>query len=178
MFVSIVIIGLNNDKRQLILKSVNIYPYFFVFLRILSYICGDICHSNMKSKTRTLFISLALSFLIGCLARAEHFTPESVETPFGTLAETLFFYDYLLEMEEDSFSEINFSSEIIEGDALIHFFKCKRVNSPSSSKDGLTFTKRNYIIYSSHSIPESNRRFPSGLTEARQYLISLGKLII
>ena len=136
------------------------------------------CDSNMKPKIKSLFISIALSFLLGCIAKANILIPEEVETPFGTLAETVSFYDYLLDLEEPAISKHDFASEINEGEALRHFPQTKRVNSSSSSKDGLAFIKRNYIIYSSPLIIESDRRFPSGLTEARQYLISLGKLII
>ena len=132
----------------------------------------------MKRKIRTLLICITLSVLFGCLSKAALFTPEAVETSFGTLAETVYFYEDIHNQEETSVSEHEIISEIIEGDALRHFPQTKRVNSSSSSKDGLTFMKRNYTPYSSPLIFESYKRFPSGLTEAKQYLISLGKLII
>ena len=136
------------------------------------------CDSNMKPKIRSLFISIALSFLLGCIVQANILIPEEAETNFGTLAETVSFHDYILDLEEPTVSNHDIASEINDGKALRHFPQAKRVNNPSSSKDGLAFVKRNHIIYSSPLIIESSRRFPSGLTEARQYLISLGKLII
>ena len=136
------------------------------------------CHSNMKCKTKALFISIALSFLIGILAYSNHFICQVGETPFGTLAETISFYDYLLDSEEASVSRHDIISEINEGDALRHFSQSKRVNSSSSSKYGPTFTKRNNTPYSSPLTLESIRRFPSGLSEGRRRLISFGKLII
>ena len=132
----------------------------------------------MECKIKVLFTSLALGFLFGCLSKADLYASEAEEIPFGTLAETVSFYDYILDLEEASFSKHDIISEINEGDALRHFPQTKRVNNSSSSKDGLAFIKRNYIIYSSPLIIESCSRFPSGLTEARQYLISLRKLII
>ena len=132
----------------------------------------------MKCKTKSLFISIALSFLLGCIAKANIFPPEAVETPFGTLAETVSFYDYLLDLGETSVSKHDIISEINESDALRHFSKTKRISSSSSSKYGLTLIKKNYIPYTSSLIVESTQRFPSGLTEARKRLISLGKLII
>jgi len=136
------------------------------------------CRSNMKCKTRALFISIALSFLIGSLVYYNHSISQAGETPFGTLAETISFYDYLLDAEEASVSRHDIISEINEGDALRHFSQSKRVNSSSSSKYGSTFIKRNNTPYSSPLIFESLRRFPSGLSEGRRRLISLGKLII
>ena len=132
----------------------------------------------MKRKFKALFISIALSFLIGCIAKANFYISEAVETPFGSLAETVYFYDYLLDGEETSVSKHNILSEFNEGEALRHFPQTKRVNSSSSSKHGLVSIKRNHIQHSSPLILNFCKRFPSGLTEARQYLISLGKLII
>lgn len=136
------------------------------------------CYSNMKCKFKALFISITLSILIGCVAKANLYTSEAIETPFGSLAETVYFYDYLLDLEETSVSRHDILSELNEGEALRHFPQTKRVNNSSSSKYGLAFIKRHHIIHSSSLIIEPYRRFPSGLTEARQYLISLGKLII
>lgn len=132
----------------------------------------------MKDKIKSLFISIALSFLLGCIAQANILVPEEVETPFGTLAEAISFYDDLLDLEESAISDYDIASEINDGEALRHFPQTKRINSSSSSKYGLAFIKRNHVIYSSPLIIESDKRFPSGLTEARQYLISLGKLVI
>lgn len=130
----------------------------------------------MKCKTKALFISIALSFLLGCLTYSNNFTQKSGETPFGTLAETAYFNEENLDWEE--ISAYQMISEVNEGDALRHFPQTKRINHSSSSKSGLTPTKRKHILYTSPLTLESSRRFPSGLTEARQYLISLGKLII
>lgn len=130
----------------------------------------------MVCKIKALFISIALSFLIGCLAYSNNFTSEAEEVPFGTLAETSYFYD-----EDDDREEVpvyQLISEFNEGDALRHFSQSKRVNNPSSSKLSPFLSKRKHIIYISPLTFESTRRFPSRLTEARQYLISLGKLII
>ena len=136
------------------------------------------CDSNMEYKTRSLFISIALSFLLGCLFNANFFTTEAVETPFGTLAETIYSNDYSLDSEKASISEYGLISEINEGNALRHFPQNKRINNSSTSKLGLDFTKRNHILYTSPLTIQSCKSFPSGLTEAKQYLISLGKLII
>ena len=135
-------------------------------------------YSNMKHKFKALFISIALSFLIGCIAKANLYTSETVKTPFGSLAETVYFQDSLLDREETSVSKHNILSELNNGNALRHFPQTKRINSSSSSKLGLVSVKRNPIQYFPPLILESYRRFPSGLTEARLYLISLGKLII
>ena len=51
------------------------------------------CNSMMKYKTRLLFIGIAISFLIGCLSKADFFTSEDVETSVGSSAETLFIQD-------------------------------------------------------------------------------------
>lgn len=136
------------------------------------------CDSNMKCKTRSLFIGIALSFLFGCLSEAAFFIPEAAETPFGTLAETVYAHEYSLDGEEPSVDKHGIMSEINVGDALRHFSKTKRANSFPSPKYGLTFAKRNQILYASSLNPESFRRFPSGLSEGRRRLISFGKLII
>ena len=130
----------------------------------------------MECKIKALFISIALSFLMGNLIYSNTFTSKAEETPFGRLAETAHFYEDNLDWEELSAYQI--ISELHEGDALRHFPPTKRINNSSSSKSGLILTKRKQFLYTSPLTFESSRRFPSGLTEARQYLISLGKLII
>lgn len=135
-------------------------------------------YSNMKCKFNALFISILLSILIGCAAKVNLYASETAETPFGSLAETIYFQDSLPDWEETSVSKHNILSEFNNGNALRHFPQTKRINSSSSSKLGLVSVKRNHIQYFSPLILESYRRFPSGLTEARLYLISLGKLII
>ena len=132
----------------------------------------------MECKIKVLFISLALGLLLGCLSKVELCASETEETPFGTLAETVSFYDYILDLEEASFSKHDIISEINEGDALRHFPQTKRINSSSSSKEGLAFIKRNQILYAPPITLESCRRFPSKLTDSKQHLISFGRLII
>ena len=134
------------------------------------------CNSMMKYKSRLLFIGIVISFFIGCLSKAYLFTSEDVETSVGTLAETLYIHDQSLDSEEIILSES--SSETHVGDALRRFSQTKRITNSSSPKYGLIFDKRKHHIYSSTQHLKSFRRFPSGLMEAKQYLISLGRLII
>ena len=130
----------------------------------------------MKYKTRLLFIGIAISFLIGCLSKADFFISEDVETSVGSLAETLLIQDYPLDSEETILSES--SSETHVGDALRRYSQTKRISNSSSPRYGLIFDKKKHHIYSSTPHLESFRRFPSGLMEGKQYLISLGRLII
>ena len=130
----------------------------------------------MKYKTRLLFIGIAISFLIGCLSKADFFTSEDVETSVGSFAETLFIQDNPLDSEETILSES--SSETHVGDALRRYSQTKRISNSSSPRYGLIFDKKKHHIYSSTPHLESFRRFPSGLMEGKQYLISLGRLII
>ena len=134
------------------------------------------CNSMMKHKSRLLFIGIVISFFIGCLSKAYLFTSEDVETSVGTLAETLYIHDQSLDSEEIILSES--SSETHVGDALRRFSQTKRISNSSSPRYGLIFDKRKHHIYSSTQHLKSFRRFPSGLMEAKQYLISLGRLII
>ena len=130
----------------------------------------------MKYKTRLLFIGIAISFLIGCLSKADFFISEDVETSVGSSAETLFIQDNPLDSEENILSES--SSETRVGDALRRYSQTKRISNSSSPRYGLIFDKKKHHIYSSIPHLESFRRFPSGLMEGKQYLISLGRLII
>ena len=134
------------------------------------------CNSMMKYKSRLLFIGIVISFFIGCLSKAYLLTSEDVETSVGTLAETLYIHDQSLDSEEIILSES--SSETHVGDALRRFSQTKRISNSSSPKYGLIFDKRKHHIYSSTQHLKSFRRFPSSLMEAKQYLISLGRLII
>jgi len=138
----------------------------------------NLCHNNMKFKNKALFISIALSFLLGSLVYSKHFISQVREIPFGTYAKATSFYDNLHDTEEASVSKHDIIPSINEGNIFRHFSQTKRVNSSSSSKYKPTLTKRNNTPYSSPLILESIRRFPSGLSEDRRYLISLGKLII
>ena len=130
----------------------------------------------MKYKTRLLFIGIAISFLIGCLSKADFFISEDVETSVGSIAETLFIQDNPLDSEENILSES--SSETCVGDALRRYSQTKRISNSSSPRYGLIFAKRKHHFYTATPHFESFRRFPSGLMEAKQYLISLGRLII
>jgi hypothetical protein len=130
----------------------------------------------MKYKTRLLFIGIAISFLIGCLSKADFYTSEDVETSVGSSAETLFIQDDSSDSEEIIRSES--SSETHVGDALRRYSQTKRISNSSSPRYGLIFDKKKHHIYSSIPHLESFRRFPSGLMEGKQYLISLGRLII
>jgi hypothetical protein len=134
------------------------------------------CNSMMKYKTRLLFIGIAISFLIGCFSKADFFTSEYVETSVGSSAETLFIQDDSSDSEEIICSES--SSETHIGDALRRFSQTKRVSNSSSPRYGLIFAKRKHYFYTATPHFESFRRFPSGLMEGKQYLISLGRLII
>ena len=134
------------------------------------------CNSMMKYKTRLLFIGIAISFLIGCLSKADFFTSEDVETSVDSFAETIFIQDYPLDSEEIIFYEP--SSDTHVGDALRRYSQTKRISNSSSPRYGLIFDKKKHHIYSSIPHLESFRRFPSGLMEGKQYLISLGRLII
>ena len=130
----------------------------------------------MKYKSRLLFIGIVISFFIGCLSKAYLFTSEDVETSVGTLAETLYIHDQSLDSEEIILSES--SSETHVGDALRRFSQTKRISNSSSPKYGLIFDKRKHHIYSSTQHLKSFRQSTSGLMEAKEYLISLGRLII
>ena len=134
------------------------------------------CNSMMKYKTRLLFIGIAISFLIGCLSKADFFTSEDVETSVGSSTETLFIQDDSSDSEEIIRSES--SSETHIGDALRRFSQTKRISNSSSPRYGLIFDKRKHHIYSSTQHLKSFRQSTSGLMEAKQYLISLGRLII
>lgn len=136
------------------------------------------CHDPMKCKTRNLFINLALSLLIGCIAKINLYTPDNVDTNFGTLAETVYFHGYMLDLEETSVFKHGIIFEFNEGNALRHFPQTKRISNSSTSKYEPTFIKRSQILYPSPLIIESCRSFLFGLTEAKEYLISIGKLII
>ena len=127
---------------------------------------------------KCLFICIALSFLIGCVAHTTYSLPENIDTSFRTLADTIHFYDYLIDLEETSLSQYDASSDVNEGDALRHFSKTKRINSSSSTKSGSTLFKRNSIPNTSSVLFDSKQRFYSGLGEGRKRLINFGILII
>ena len=150
-----------------------------VFLPIqeISAIFAEImCDSIMKCKTRLLFISIAISLFIGCLSKTSLHPSEDIDTSIGTLTKALYAHHQIPDGEEFIISES--SSETHVGDALRRFSQAKRINNPSSLRYGLIFAKRKPYLYTSTPHLESFKRFPSGLMEAKQYLISLGRLII
>ena len=136
----------------------------------------NICDSIMKYKARLLFIGIAISFLIGCLSKADFFTSEDVKTSVGSSAQTLFIQDYPFNSKETILSKSSSNTHV--GDALRRFSQTKRISSSSSLRYGLVFAKRKHHLYTSIQYLESFKRFPSGLMEAKRYLISLGRLII
>ena len=132
----------------------------------------------MKCKIKVLFISIALSFLFGQIANRNFYTSEAGTLSFGTIAENISLSDCIPELNDKPFYNEDSSSLANLARSHRYLSKTKKNNSYSSSKSGFIFTKRNnYPNYSKLYI-ESDKRFPSGLTEAKQYLVSLGKLII
>lgn len=137
------------------------------------------CDSSMKQKIKPLFISLVLSFLVGCLTHNDLSVFQTDGLPFGPFAETAYQLDNIQDL--DTYSPSEYSMPPKNNVATPRQpFKPKRINGSSLSKIGLSFIKGkgNYDSYLPILNSESICRFPSGLTEARQYLISLGKLII
>ena len=124
----------------------------------------------MKYKTRLLFIGIAISFIIGCLSKVDSITSEDLDTSVGPLIETLYDSEGIILSESSSDTHV--------GDALRRFSQTKRISSSSSLRYGLVFAKRKHYLYTSTQYLESFKRFPSGLMEAKRYLISLGRLII
>ena len=170
----------SKSKLSFFLNYANILSRYLFIQEITIIFVMNMCDNIMKCKTKALFISIALSFLIGCLSKVDLYPSETGEMPFGTLAETVYFYDYILDLEGTSVSQHEISPEINVGDAIRHFSKTKRINSPSSFKTKIAFIKKkaNNITNTTFSLFESFKRFPSGLTQARKHLISLGILII
>ena len=130
----------------------------------------------MRCKTRLLFISFTISLIIGCLSKTSLHPSEDIDTSIGTLTEALYAHHQIPDSEEFIISES--SSDTHVGDALRRFSQTKRISNSSSPKYGLTFAKKKQYLYPSTQHPTSFRRSPSGLIEAKQYLISLGRLII
>ena len=130
----------------------------------------NMCDSIMKYKARLLFIGIAISFIIGCLSKVDSITSEDLETSVGPLIETLYDSEGIILSESSSDTHV--------GDALRRFSQTKRISNSSSPRYGLIFAKRKHYFYTATPHLESFRRFPSGLMEAKQYLISLGRLII
>ena len=134
------------------------------------------CNSIMRCKTRLLFVCIVISFLVGSLSKAYLYTSENTKMSVGAIAETSSICNPILDSVEDILSES--SSETHVGDALRHFSQTKRISNPSSFRYVLTFTQKRNHQYTSTQLLEFFRRFPSCLIEVKQYLISLGRLII
>ena len=132
----------------------------------------------MKCKTKNLLISMVLSFLTGYIAISNLVISEAGEIPFGITAESIFFYDHTLDSEEAMVSEQTMSAPIYIGDALRNYSPTKRLNPSSSSTYRVFFTRRNDTTHVLSLSLKTPRRFSSGMNEARQYLISFGRLII
>ena len=134
------------------------------------------CNSIMRCKTRLLFVCIVISFLVGSLSKAYLYTSENTKMSVGAIAETSSICNPILDSVEDILSESY--SETHVGDALRHFSQTKRISNPSSFRYVLTFTQKRNHQYTSTQLLEFFRRFPSCLIEVKQYLISLGRLII
>ena len=161
------------------MQSIYNIPYFCFYKNFRLFLHHHTCSKKMKCKIKVLFISIALSFLLGQIANCNFYTSEVRTLYSGTaIAENTSFSDCIPELEDTAFYNEDSSSLANLARSHRYLSKTKRSNSYSSSKNGFIFTKRNnYPNYSKLYI-ESDKRFPSGLTEAKQYLISLGKLII
>ena len=130
----------------------------------------NMCDSIMKYKARLLFIGIAISFIIGCLSKVDSITSEDLDTSVGPLIETLYDSEGIILSESSSDTHV--------GDALRRFSQTKRISNSSSPRHGLILAKRKHSLYTSTQHFDSFKRFPSGLMEAKRYLISLGRLII
>ena len=134
------------------------------------------CNSIMRCKTRLLFVCIVISFLVGSLSKAYLYTSVNTKMSVGAIAETSSICNPIFDSVEDILSES--SSETHVGDALRHFSQTKRISNSSSFRYALTFTQKRNHQYTSTQPFEFFRRFPSCLIEVKQYLISLGRLII
>lgn len=134
----------------------------------------------MKYTFKLLFISITILLFTGNIFSNALFIPEVEEISFGTWTETAYIYNETPELEEDTISGYSISSPQSIAYTLRHIPKSKRTNNPPSYLNGLSFFKgkehKNY--YTSSLFIGSIRRFSSGMNEARQYLISFGRLII
>lgn len=134
----------------------------------------------MKCKEKALLIGIVLYFFLafGYIIQNEFRAAQSEELPFGSSIETSFHHDKILAQEEFPVTEYIYCDLTNTGDALRRFVQTKRVKSSPSSKSETAFIKRKHLLFTLHHFAESSRTYPSRLTEARQYLISLRKLII
>ncbi len=134
----------------------------------------------MKYKLKLLFIGIALSFFIGKIFPNALFTPEADHNSFGTWTETAYLYNDTPELEV----HLDESPHHLPQDIACtsrHLSTSKRVNNPSSSfKNTLNSFKgkewkKSYTLSLSTT---STWKHSSRLTEARQHLISLRRLLI
>lgn len=134
----------------------------------------------MKCKEKALLISIVLYFFLafGYIIQNEFRAAQSEDLPFGPSIETSFHHDKILAQEESPATEYLFCDLTNTGDALRRFVQTKRAKSSPSSKTETAFIKRKHLLFILHHFAESSKTYPSRLTEARQYLISLRKLII
>lgn len=134
----------------------------------------------MKCKEKALLIGIVLYFFLafGYIIQNEFRAAQSEELPFGSSIETSFHHDKILAQEEFPVTEYIYCDLTNTGDALRRFVQTKRVKSSPSSKSETAFIKQKHLLFTLHHFAESSRTYPSRLTEARQYLISLRKLII
>ena len=134
------------------------------------------CDCIKRCKSRLLFISLTISLIVVCLSKTNLYPTEDKDTSIGTLTEALYSHHQIPDGEEFFISESSSDAHI--GDALRRYSQTKRISNSSSPRYGLIFAKRKHYFYTATPRFESFRRFPSGLMEGKQYLISLGRLII
>ena len=134
----------------------------------------------MKCKEKALLVSIVLYIFLafGNIIQDEFRAAQSEELPFGPSIETSLYHDKILAQEESPITEYIFCDLINTGDALRHFVQTKRVKSSPSSKSETAFIKRKHLLFTLYHFAESSKTYPSRLTEVRQYLISLRKLII
>ena len=134
----------------------------------------------MKCKEKALLIGIVLYFFLafGYIIQNEFRATQSEELPFGSSIETSFHHDKILAQEESPVTKYIFCDLTNTGDALRRFVQTKRAKSSPSSKSETAFIKRKHLLFTLHHFDESSKTYPSRLTESRQYLISLRKLII
>ena len=161
------------------MQSIYNIPYFCFYKNFRLFLHHHTCSKKMKCKIKVLFISIALSFLLGQIANCNFYTSEVRTLYSGTaIAENTSFSNCIPELEDMPFYNEDSSSLASLARSQRYLSKNKRSNSYPSSKSGFIFTQRNNYLNYSNLYIESEKRFSSGLTEAKQYLISLGKLII
>ena len=133
----------------------------------------------MKCKLKALFIGISISFFIGNIVSNVFLTPEVGLSNFDTWTETACIYYDVSDIEKDEYSEYSIPYHTNLAHSR-HSSQNKRIKQTSSSKMGMFAQKgKEYKKY--YHLPlysKSTSGFSSRLTEARLYLISLGRLII